>query len=1000
MRERIVLLSLVLVWMGILGGVDARAGELDCNNNGVPDAEELSGNDCNANGLLDICENDTLSNEVEFSAGRVTSTLAPSFDLEGDLLAIGSPFYRDSDNVTRNLLIIYRRIENAWILEQTIEWPDASAFFGSKVDISGDRIAVTAPNQFNVAEGSRGLVVIYHYDTGSQSWVEEAILKDPDFPSHRMGTDLSFVGEHLVVASVRGVSASPRIEHILCYRRVDGQWSQIQRIFSQQSAISSQGVRSEFVRLGPDTMVVSEVIEWPSSPWAAYVAAFYEFDGSVWRPTTSAAVREASTSMTPFLGIQISKDRIILPNSYPPGIGNNAGVSIFKRQAGQWVFDTFLNFTPAQGDGIQFGSAAGDGDRMFLSRRVGSSSSASLVVEEIVFDPGDTHIETRYELYPIDPGLTFDVSGNRVASLTYTPFRYVRVLDVSDDCDGDGILDECAIASGSADVDGDLVPDECGDDCNQDGIPDSVQISEGDCNANGVLDECDLNASDPDGDGFVATDCNGNGLPDACEVDCDGNGIPDACDLDAADPDGDGLVAADCDGNGVPDACDIRGGVSEILRLTPSDGDASVEFGRFMDIEDDLLVVGAPAASGGKVYVYRIVGNHAIESILKPAADAGDVYFGWRVAIEAGRIFVGQMANSSPFDYRIIVFEQVAGAWEEVDSILVSSDFYLAGSDFAVVGDTLLTYGPDREFATLYRCVDGVWSPERQYSEILQYGVSLQNLWHRGIAMSDDWIVFSGWATRVQLGMVMQGIGVVIHRNTDAGDAVEATFPLIGRTLLRPTGTVAINGDSVVVGFPFAEYPSSQNRLNGSADVISRYGDVWHRDARFFSPDISELLIGWSVAATGNQVFVASPKANASDGLIRHYESYGPMWTERAAIESPYVGEARQFGGELAASDRWLAVSAGIVTFQGTDPGPDSVVVYSIDLDVDDNGILDSCQADCDGNHYPDESELTTLGMVHALLSGGSLCVYDANDDGIVDSQDIDSYVELLLFGS
>ena len=61
----------------------------------------------------------------------------------------------------------------------------------------------------------------------------------------------------------------------------------------------------------------------------------------------------------------------------------------------------------------------------------------------------------------------------------------------------------------------------------------------------------------------VADDCNLNGFPDVWEIeqgwesDCNLNGQPDVCDIDPADPDGNGAVSADCDGNDIPDECQI-----------------------------------------------------------------------------------------------------------------------------------------------------------------------------------------------------------------------------------------------------------------------------------------------------------------------------------------------------------------------------------------------------------------------------------------------------------
>jgi subtilisin family serine protease len=103
-----------------------------------------------------------------------------------------------------------------------------------------------------------------------------------------------------------------------------------------------------------------------------------------------------------------------------------------------------------------------------------------------------------------------------------------------------------------------------GADCNGNGIPDFCDVSCGaagtfcdipdcggslDCNLNGVPDECDLASG-------RSLDCNNNGIPDECDVasgfstDCNNNGIPDDCEL------ADGR-AQDCNSNGVPDECDL-----------------------------------------------------------------------------------------------------------------------------------------------------------------------------------------------------------------------------------------------------------------------------------------------------------------------------------------------------------------------------------------------------------------------------------------------------------
>lgn len=81
-----------------------------------------------------------------------------------------------------------------------------------------------------------------------------------------------------------------------------------------------------------------------------------------------------------------------------------------------------------------------------------------------------------------------------------------------------------------------------------------------DCNRNGVLDECDIASGlvqDCDGDGQLDLcqvfddDCNKNGIPDQCDPDCNANGLPDECDLATG-------TSVDCQNDGVPDECQLQ----------------------------------------------------------------------------------------------------------------------------------------------------------------------------------------------------------------------------------------------------------------------------------------------------------------------------------------------------------------------------------------------------------------------------------------------------------
>ena len=90
-----------------------------------------------------------------------------------------------------------------------------------------------------------------------------------------------------------------------------------------------------------------------------------------------------------------------------------------------------------------------------------------------------------------------------------------------------------------------------------------------DCNANGVVDSCEIASG-------AASDCNANGTPDACELvdgtatDCDNNNRLDSCDL--------ALGAADCNGNARPDSCDLAAGTSTDLNSNGKPDECPGEF--------------------------------------------------------------------------------------------------------------------------------------------------------------------------------------------------------------------------------------------------------------------------------------------------------------------------------------------------------------------------------------------------------------------------------------
>jgi len=214
----------------------------------------------------------------------------------------------------------------------------------------------------------------------------------------------------------------------------------------------------------------------------------------------------------------------------------------------------------------------------------------------------------------------------------------------ANDCNGNGILDQCDITDGLLhDVDENGVADECeSPDIDGDGIanevdncpltPNSDQADDDIDNIGNVCDNCldtpNYDQADYDGDGVGDAcdrcpghddhpDADGDGVADACDacpgyddnLDDDGDGVPNACDVcpggdDNIDTDLDGLADGcdncpeaanptqpDDDGDGVGDACDLCPGFDDNLDddgdTMPDDCDICPGFDDFVDTDGD-----------------------------------------------------------------------------------------------------------------------------------------------------------------------------------------------------------------------------------------------------------------------------------------------------------------------------------------------------------------------------------------------------------------------------
>ena len=147
-------------------------------------------------------------------SGHSAVTLYASISLDGDRLAVGTPYRTDNQGYT-GAVWIYKRSGTEWFREHMIidsfsgdfTTLDSYDYFGSSVSLDGDRLAIGAPGDNNSATVTdTGAVYIFkRTSTGWGATPEKVYEKDTNFTnlkaSDKFGTSVSLNGDRLAVGA-------------------------------------------------------------------------------------------------------------------------------------------------------------------------------------------------------------------------------------------------------------------------------------------------------------------------------------------------------------------------------------------------------------------------------------------------------------------------------------------------------------------------------------------------------------------------------------------------------------------------------------------------------------------------------------------------------------------------------------------------------------------------------------------------------------------------------
>jgi uncharacterized membrane protein len=400
------------------------------------------------------------------------------------------------------------------------------------VAMSGD-LALVGSKRDDSHGADSGSAYIFRFD--GASWSQESKLAPADGAAGDLfGCAVAISGDALIVGAQDDDDSGADSGSAYIYRFNGSAWEQEAKLLASDGEAGDEFACA--VAISGDVAIVGAKSEDDGgvSAGAAYV---YRFDGQSWQEEAKLLASDPEVSDYFGHAVAVSGDIAVIAAAWDDDLGDGAGAAYVHRFDGSAWTEEIKLLASDGAEGDKFGFAVGVSDDVILvgaraDDDLGSSSGSAYVYRFIEPD-----------WVEVNKFLASDGEEN-------DQYGYALAVDGAFAIVGAYKDDDHGLESGSAYILNGLT----GDDCNENGIPDECDIADGtseDCNENGIPDECDI------ADG-TSQDDDGNGVPDECECtgDLDGDWDVDTGDLLLllgawGTPDG------DVDGDGDTDTADL-----------------------------------------------------------------------------------------------------------------------------------------------------------------------------------------------------------------------------------------------------------------------------------------------------------------------------------------------------------------------------------------------------------------------------------------------------------
>ena len=459
---------------------------VDCNANGVPDDLDIavgSSLDCNENLIPDECELVLWQEQLRASDAENDDRFGSAIALDGETMMVGAP-WEDSPYASSGAVYVYRREGATWIERQKLTASDAVWLHNFGGAIALDgAVAVIGAIHDNQGGPEAGAAYVFRWD--GNSWIEEQKLRASDArPWEYFGAALAVEDGLIAVGALSTENGLERAGAVYLYGWDGGSWIERQKLTASDA--SEHDLFGETIAIQGAAMLVGAPGDDVGTTDCGSVYAF-EWDGSNWVQRQ----RLTASDALPYdgFGSSLDIDANVAAIGAPGDISSVPGaVYLFQHESiagGTWILESKVTPADAQ-PGDYFGAAVDlDNAALAVGAPWAETAGRSSGAAYLYHRNGTDWIEQ-------DKLIAADAAAGDW-------FGYALAFDGDLAAVGSlwGGVDDVGAAY--------LFHLPMQTDCNGNAVPDECDIEAGfseDGNANGVPDECDCPA-DLDGDWFV-----------------------------------------------------------------------------------------------------------------------------------------------------------------------------------------------------------------------------------------------------------------------------------------------------------------------------------------------------------------------------------------------------------------------------------------------------------------------------------------------------------------